>query len=147
MFKKTLIIIIVLALIGTWCWAEAPKPSPTPTPLHTVAPLPGKAPPPNLMPLMDTLYGLLALEKSATPLNNEQVKKVYAALQEANELFKAVEQKDSIVKQILTPQQVKYIEEVKKAGKLNFSLPPVKPGENPVTAKAMSILEKKAKGK
>jgi hypothetical protein len=147
MIKKLITATLIIILLSAWVGAQAPKPGATPQPQQSVAPLPGKAPPPNLMPLIDTLYGLLAIEKSSTPLTKDQVKKIYAALQEANELLKAVAQKDTILKQILTPEQVKYIEDAKMAGKLKVVLPPVKPGENPVTAKAISILEKKIKAK
>lgn len=148
MWKKIMLTILLLASLAAWGWTQAANPGATPKPQQSIAPLPGKAPAPTLMPLMDTLYGILAIEKSSTPLTREQVSKIYAALQQANELFKAVEQKDALLKQILTADQIKYIEAAKASGKLSkVSLAPVKPGENPVTVKAISILEKKLQGK
>lgn len=98
--------------------------------------------------LSDLLDGIVAMDKAGLPLTSEQAAKIRPALQRVIDASTVISDTEKAMQTVLTPSQLRYIEEAQRSGKLNSAVTggkPSRPGEDPVVSHVIDLLEKKAK--
>ena len=110
---------------------------------------PGQPPPgqPLDWTLSDLLDGVVAMEKAGLPLSRAQAEQIKPALVRVVEASRVMTETEKQIRSILTPQQLALIEQAQRDGKLQpeaLAGRPSRPGEDPVIARALEVLQKKA---
>jgi len=98
--------------------------------------------------LSDLLDGILQMDQAGLPLSSDQAAKIRPALQKVIEASTVMSETEKAMRSVLTAEQLAYIEEAQRSGKLNSGLTggkPSRPGEDPVVSYVIELLEKKAK--
>lgn len=127
--------------------ADAPRPGAPPSGVPAQPP-PGQPSGQGEWNLSDLVDGLLKLESAQLPLTHDQVTKIKPALEKVLEATRIMTETETQLKQTLTPEQLAFIEARRKSGELRPDAglgAPKKPGEDPVVAKVLEILEARAR--
>lgn len=98
--------------------------------------------------LSDLLDGILKMDQAGLRLSADQAAKIRPALQKVIEASTVISETEKSMRSVLTAEQLAYIEEAQRSGKLNSGLTggkPSRPGEDPVVSYVIELLEKKAR--
>jgi len=97
--------------------------------------------------LSELLYGIMQLDKTNEKISRAQAAKIAPMLTKVVEATQLITETQTILEKVLTKEQMAFIKDAQKrnALKLDVQLGPGKPGEDPLVAHVIGLLEKKAK--
>jgi hypothetical protein len=97
--------------------------------------------------LSELLYGIMQLDKTKDRLSKEQARRILPLLTKVVEATTLITDTETVLRTTLTKEQLAFIKEAqrKNALRLDKQLPAGKPGEDPLVAYVIGLLEKKTK--
>jgi hypothetical protein len=98
--------------------------------------------------LSDLLDGVVRMQAAGLGLSPAQMAEIRPILERVLEATRRMTESEAHIKQVLTPDQIKYIEAKRASGELRPDAglgAPTRPGQDPVVEKVLEILEKRAR--